>query len=164
LQESGGREDSRWRGDPEGDHHSLWHWGAITDRETGAGTHAAHHGQSAIQTRTVRSFSGRSEDLRRTVRLHSGPATTTYIQTMTTEDRYVEKNTFKAAGRLVKSGPTFDQLLSKYVKKKVVLSDRPAKRPRSPIHEQRQVRPIGPPHQSEEMKGHTIQLRPKIPT
>jgi hypothetical protein len=28
-------------------------------------------------------------------------------------------NTFKAAGRLVKSGPTFDQLLSKYVKKKV---------------------------------------------
>jgi hypothetical protein len=27
-------------------------------------------------------------------------------------------NTFKAAGRLVKSGPTFDQLLSKYVKKK----------------------------------------------
>jgi hypothetical protein len=46
-------------------------------------------------------------------------------------------NTFKAAGRLVKSGPTFDQLLSKYVKKKVVPSDRPAKRPRSPIHEQR---------------------------
>jgi hypothetical protein len=27
-------------------------------------------------------------------------------------------NTFKAAGRLVKSGPTFNQLLSKYVKKK----------------------------------------------
>jgi hypothetical protein len=27
-------------------------------------------------------------------------------------------NTFKAAGRLVKSSPTFDQLLSKYVKKK----------------------------------------------
>ena len=26
-------------------------------------------------------------------------------------------NTFKAAGRLVKAGPTFDQLLSKYVKK-----------------------------------------------
>jgi type V secretory pathway adhesin AidA len=32
-------------------------------------------------------------------------------------------NTFKAAGRLVKSGPTFDQLLSKYVKKKVGPSD-----------------------------------------
>jgi hypothetical protein len=73
-------------------------------------------------------------------------------------------NTFKAAGRLVKSGPTFDQLLSKYVKKKVGPSDRPAKRPRSPIHEQRKVRPIGPPHQSEEMKGHTVQLRPNIPT
>jgi hypothetical protein len=73
-------------------------------------------------------------------------------------------NTFKAADRLVKSGPTFDQLLSKYVKKKVGPSNRPAKRPRSPIHEQRQVRPIGPPHQSEEMNGHTIQLRPNIPT
>jgi hypothetical protein len=73
-------------------------------------------------------------------------------------------NTFKAVGRLVKTGPTFDQLLSKYVKKKADPSDRQAKRPRSPIHEQRQVRPIGPPHQSEEMKGHTVQLRPTIPT
>jgi hypothetical protein len=72
-------------------------------------------------------------------------------------------NTFKAAGRLVKTGPTFDQLLSKYVKKKAGPRDRPAKRPRSPGHEQRQVRPIGPPHQSEEMKGHTVQLRPNIP-
>jgi hypothetical protein len=36
-------------------------------------------------------------------------------------------NTFKAAGRLVKTGPTFDQLLSKYVKKKAGPSDRPAK-------------------------------------
>jgi type V secretory pathway adhesin AidA len=58
-------------------------------------------------------------------------------------------NTFKAAGQLVKSGPTFDQLLSKYVKKNADPSDRPAKRPRSPIREQYQVRPIGPPHQSE---------------
>jgi hypothetical protein len=72
-------------------------------------------------------------------------------------------NIFKAAGRLVKSSPTFDQLLSKYMKKKVGPSDRPAKRPRSPIHEQRQVRPIGSPHQSEEMKGHTVQVRPNIP-
>jgi len=46
-------------------------------------------------------------------------------------------NTFKAAGRLIKPGPTFDQLLSKYVKKKAGPSDRPPKRPRSPIHEQR---------------------------
>jgi hypothetical protein len=36
-------------------------------------------------------------------------------------------NTFKAAGRLVKSAPTFDQLLSKYVKKNAGPSDRPAK-------------------------------------
>jgi hypothetical protein len=73
-------------------------------------------------------------------------------------------NKFKAAGRLVKTGPTFDQLLSNYVKNKASPRERPAKRPRSPIHEQRQVRPIGPRHQSEEMKGHTVQLRPNIPT
>jgi hypothetical protein len=73
-------------------------------------------------------------------------------------------NTLKVAGRVVKSGPTFDQLLSKYVKKKAGPSDRPAKRPRSPIREQCQVRPIGPPHQSKEMEGHIVQLRPNIPT
>jgi hypothetical protein len=50
------------------------------------------------------------------------------------------------------------------VKKKAGPSDRPPKRPHSPIHEQRQVRPIGPPHQSDEMKGPIIQLRPNIPT
>jgi hypothetical protein len=61
-------------------------------------------------------------------------------------------NTFKVVGRMVKSGPTFDQLLSKYVKKKAGPSDRPAKRPRSPIREQYQVRPIGPPRQSEKWK------------
>jgi hypothetical protein len=73
-------------------------------------------------------------------------------------------NMFKAAGQLIKSGPTFDQLLSKYVKKKVSPSDRPTKRPRLPIREQHQVRPTGPPHQSEEMEGHTVQMRPNIPT
>jgi hypothetical protein len=76
----------------------------------------------------------------------------------------LKTNTFKAAGRVVKSGPTFDQLLSKYVKKKAGPSDRPAKRPRSPIRERYRVRPIGPPHQSEEMEGYTVQLRPNIPT
>jgi hypothetical protein len=64
--------------------------GANTDRETGARTHSAHRGRSAIQTRTVRSFVGRSEDCWRTVQIHSGPITTTYIQTTTTRDRYVE--------------------------------------------------------------------------
>jgi hypothetical protein len=49
------------------------------------------------------------------------------------------------------------------VKKKVGYSNRPAKQPRSPIHEQHQVGPIGPPHQSEEMEGHIVQLRPNIP-
>jgi hypothetical protein len=76
------------------------------------------------------------------------------------ENKYIQSSW----SGLVKPGPTFDQLLSKYVKKKAGPSDRPAKRPCSPIHEQRQVRPIGPPHQSEEMKGHTVQLRPNIPT
>jgi hypothetical protein len=72
-------------------------------------------------------------------------------------------NTFRAAGRLVKPDPTFDQLLSKYVKKKAGPSDRLARQPRSPIHEQRQERPIGPPHQLEKMEGHSVQLRPNIP-
>jgi hypothetical protein len=36
-------------------------------------------------------------------------------------------NTFKATSRLVKSSLTFDQLLSKYVKKKAGPSDRPPK-------------------------------------
>jgi hypothetical protein len=44
-------------------------------------------------------------------------------------------NTFKAAGQLVKSNPTFDQLLSKYVKKKADPSDRPPERPRLPTQE-----------------------------
>jgi hypothetical protein len=44
-------------------------------------------------------------------------------------------NTFKAASQLVKSSPTFDQLLFKYVKKKADPSDRPPKRSRLPTQE-----------------------------
>jgi hypothetical protein len=72
-------------------------------------------------------------------------------------------NTFKATGRLVKSSLTFDQLLSKYVKKKAGPSDRPPKRPRLPTQVRGQVRPIGPPHQSERTGGHNVQLRPNVP-
>jgi hypothetical protein len=72
-------------------------------------------------------------------------------------------NTFKAAGWLVKSGPTFDQLLSKYVKKKADQSDRPPKRPHSPTQERQHVRPIGTPHQSARTEGHNIQLSPNVP-
>jgi hypothetical protein len=72
-------------------------------------------------------------------------------------------NTFKAADRLVKSSPIFDQLLSKYVKKKANPSDRPPKRPRLPAQERQQVRPIGPPHQSKRTGGHNVQLRPNAP-
>jgi hypothetical protein len=89
--------------------------------------------------------------------------TTTYLQTTTTRNRYVKTSTVKTAGRLVRSGPTFNQLLSKYVKKKVGPSDRPAKQPRSPIQEQQQVRSIRLPHQSEKTEGHTVQLRPNVP-
>jgi hypothetical protein len=71
-------------------------------------------------------------------------------------------NTFKAAGQLVKTSPTFDQLLSKYVKKKADPSDRPPKRSRLPIQERQQVRPIEPPHQSERTGGHNVQLRPNV--
>jgi hypothetical protein len=43
-------------------------------------------------------------------------------------------------GRLVKADPTFDQLLSKYASKKVVLGDRPTKKPRSPAKTKRPER------------------------
>jgi hypothetical protein len=42
-----------------------------------------------------------------------------------------------AHGRLVKDGPTFDQLLAKYDGKKTVLCDRPTKKPRSPTKTKR---------------------------
>jgi hypothetical protein len=65
-------------------------------------------------------------------------------------------NTFKVAGRLVRSGPTFDQLLSKYVKMKANPSNWPTKRPRSLTQERQQLRPIGPPHQSEKTEDHIV--------
>jgi hypothetical protein len=40
-------------------------------------------------------------------------------------------------GRLVKTGPTFDQLISKYARKKVVLHNRPTKKPRWPAKTKR---------------------------
>jgi hypothetical protein len=41
------------------------------------------------------------------------------------------QSTCNAHGRLVKVGPTFDQLLSKYASKKAVLCNQPAKKPRT---------------------------------
>jgi hypothetical protein len=64
--------------------------GASADKGTGAGTRTTHHRRSDVQTRTVRSITGRSEAFQRTVRQHSGPATTAYFQTTTTRDMYVE--------------------------------------------------------------------------
>jgi hypothetical protein len=39
---------------------------------------------------------------------------------------------YDAHGRLIKVGPTFNQLLAKYAGKKAFLCDRPTKKPRSP--------------------------------
>jgi hypothetical protein len=44
-----------------------------------------------------------------------------------------EQNISKAAGQIINTIPTFDQLLYKYVNKKVTPSDRPTKQPHSPI-------------------------------
>jgi hypothetical protein len=101
-------------------------------------------------------FSGRSDNTQDPQRPHTFKPRRPEIGTWKT-------NIFKAAGRLVKSGLTVNQLLSKYVKKKVSPSDRTAKRPRSPTQERQQVRPIVPPHQSERTIGHNVQLRPNIP-
>jgi hypothetical protein len=49
------------------------------------------------------------------------------------------------------------------VKKKASPSDRPPKRPRLPTQERQQVRPIGPPRQSERTGGHNVLLRPNAP-
>jgi hypothetical protein len=48
-----------------------------------------------------------------------------------------EQNTYNTHGQLVKVGSTFDQFLSKYASKKVVLRDRRTKKPRSPAKAKR---------------------------
>ena len=69
----------------------------------------------------------------------------------------------KATGRLVKFSPTFDQLLSKYVKKEG-RPQRPATKATSLTPQVRQqVRSIGPRHQSKRTGGHNAQLRPDVP-
>jgi hypothetical protein len=75
------------------------------------------------------------------------------------ENKYIQSSW--SAGQI---RPDFRSIIVQICEKKASPSDRPAKRPRSPIREQCQVRPIGTPHQSEEMEGHTVQLRPNIPT
>jgi hypothetical protein len=44
-----------------------------------------------------------------------------------------EQSTYNTHGQLVKAGPTFDQLLSKYASKKVVLRDWPTKNRGNPL-------------------------------
>jgi hypothetical protein len=55
-----------------------------------AGTCAAHLGWSDTQAQTVRDHVGQSREFQRTVRPYSRPATTAYLQTTVTRDRYVE--------------------------------------------------------------------------
>jgi hypothetical protein len=49
-----------------------------------------HLGWSDAQAQTVRDHTGRSGEFQRTIRSYSRPATTAYLQTTTTRDRYVE--------------------------------------------------------------------------
>lgn len=67
----------------------------------------------------------------------------------------------KASGGLVKAGPKFDQLLSKYVNKKASHSDRRAKRPNSPARG-RHAKSIGSSHQTRPNKlaHNVVQLVP----
>jgi hypothetical protein len=64
--------------------------GASADQGASAGARTTHLGRSDAQVQTVRDYAERFEEFQWTVRQHSGPATTTYLQTMTTRDRYVE--------------------------------------------------------------------------
>jgi hypothetical protein len=47
------------------------------------------------------------------------------------------QSTYSTHGQLVKVGPAFDQLLSKYANKNIVLRDWPTKKPRSPAKTKR---------------------------
>jgi hypothetical protein len=66
------------------------HWGASADQGTGAGAHAAHLERSDAQAQTVRDHARRSGGFQRTIWSYSRPATTAYLQTTTTRDRYVK--------------------------------------------------------------------------
>jgi hypothetical protein len=48
-----------------------------------------------------------------------------------TTDPTFEQNTFKTSSQFSRTDPTFDQLLTKYIKKKVVPHDQPIKRTKS---------------------------------
>jgi hypothetical protein len=98
-------------------------------------------------------FSVCPRDVIRVQRLHTveeGTSDSGYRQIGTWET-----NASKALGQLVKVGPTFDQLLFKYVKKMAEPINRTAKQLHSPPHE-RQVAPIESPKNN-------VQLIPNIP-
>jgi hypothetical protein len=72
--------------------------------------------------------------LRQMVRLTQpdGPPMTRGVDLHTKGKRGTQgKTTYNTHGRVVKVGPTFDQLLSNYASKKVGLHDWPTKKPRS---------------------------------
>jgi hypothetical protein len=64
--------------------------GASADKGICTRTHTTHRGWSGTQARTVRSITGRSGTSQRTVRQRRKATATTYLQTTTTRNRYVE--------------------------------------------------------------------------
>jgi hypothetical protein len=118
--------------DSEGYHHNLQLCRASADRWLGTRTCSTHHGRSNAR----RGWSGTSSDGPGHFGGRSGntqePQRPRTFKPRRPEIGTWKTYTIKAAGRLVKLGPTFDQLLSKYVKNKASPSDRLPKRPRSP--------------------------------
>jgi hypothetical protein len=55
-----------------------------------------------------------------------------------------KQNTSKTSGRLSRVGPTFDQLLAKYMKKKAIPHNQPIKQTKSKRRSMRKQRPIKP--------------------
>jgi hypothetical protein len=70
-------------GDSEGDHHDLRYWGQ-------AQTRGQAQEPLLLITDGPTPRRGRFKTFQQTIRQHSGPATTMYLQTMMTRDRYVE--------------------------------------------------------------------------
>jgi hypothetical protein len=64
--------------------------GAGVGRKPGMGTYSTHHGQSDVQTWTVKDIAGQYRSLQQTVQQHLGTTATMYLQTKTTRNRYVK--------------------------------------------------------------------------
>jgi hypothetical protein len=114
-----------------------------TNKSGGAGgwlNRAAEQSSLTQASWTVRHLRTDSLSLKQTVRMTQSycPPMARGVGVHTTQKKEThEQSTYSAHGRLVKVSHTFDQLLSKYASKKVVLRDRPTKKPRSPAKTKR---------------------------